>query len=97
MDFSKYDVEYKKINGKDYIADTDVDKIITRLDRRNLVLSMRFGREDWKDDEGYCCILNILDKRHGNIVSGIKIHCVNVDGYDYIAKDEFDKIIRDYF
>ena len=89
MDISKY--------NKEYIADTDVDKIITILGHKELVLSMRFGREDWKDEEGYFCILNILDRHNGNIVDGIKIHCVNVCGYDYIEKDEFERVIQHYF
>ena len=96
MDLSKYNINYQTINGKEYISDVDAERVISLLDKRNLVLSMRFGREDWKDEKGYCCILNILDNRNDYVVSGIKIHCENINGYDYIPRQEFERAIRDY-
>ena len=72
------------INGEEYISDVCADKIIPKLNHVDWVLSMRFGKEDWKDENGYYCVLNIIDRDRGCIIAGRKLHCVSIDGYDYI-------------
>lgn len=97
MDSSNYDVLCRKINGKEYIADTEADRIISALSRNNIVLSMRFGKEGWKDKKGYFCVPTIFEEDSGNIIDGIKIHCINIEGYDYIYRKEFERVLCNYF
>ena len=86
------DINYEIINGKQYIADIDIEKLLSK--NKEYVFSMRFGNNKWQDDKGHSCILVKTDGVNNNITEYRKIYCEEIDGYDYIEEQEFkDKIL----